>query len=424
MTGRRPAFPHIGWDPTPGNVEDTRELAKQIGKLAGELGTAVKELDQVEAGAWKGKTAIAFTDYIGKDVTPLIRKSYDSFDKASRALHRWANELQDFQDRADRLEKSAGDKLDAKSKAEGKADGKGSDDLAKASSAVDGVIQKVHELEEEYRQAARKVSKELDKAGDIAPDEPGFWDKLGHGITDAWDATGDWIKDHADLIKEIGDILSDITTVLGVLAIITLPFEPLGAIFGAAAVLTSGLALVAHGVAMAGGADVSWLTMGTDALGLLPGIGLFGKGAKVASEAAAGARIAEFGSGFGVSRIGKAFNVIATGDMAKSVEGGIGLLGRKIVLGGAGRNLGLLSHESGTMNRLAGLAEAGYHQGQWLGTKGAALLGEKFTVDPLSKLGRGIDVAGKVLPKGISIGLHSGDSTNPGDSLQQSATAH
>ncbi|MFJ9901885.1 enoyl-CoA hydratase/isomerase family protein [Streptomyces sp. NPDC101152] len=405
-------------------MEDTRDLAKQIGKLAGELGTALGELERIECGAWKGKTALAFSEYIGKDVTPLIRKSHDSFDKASRALHRWANELQDFQDRADRLEKTAGEKLDAKSKAQAKADGKGSDDLAKASSAVDGVIQKVHELEDEYRHAARQISKELDKAGDIAPAEPGFWDKLGHGIASAWDATGTWIEDHADLIKEIGDILSDITTVLGVLAIITLPFEPLGAIFGAAAVLTSGLALVAHSVAMAGGADVSWMTMGTDALGLLPGIGLFGKGAKVASEAAAGARIAEFGKGFEVSRIGKAFNVIATGDMAKSVEGGIGLLGRKIVLGGTGKNLGLLSHESGAMNRLAGLAEAGYHQGQWLGTKGAALLGEKFTVDPLSKLGRGIDVAGKVLPKGISIGLHSGDSTNPGDSLHQSATAH
>ncbi|WP_308812716.1 enoyl-CoA hydratase/isomerase family protein [Streptomyces sp. VMFN-G11Ma] len=409
-------------------MEDTRDLAKQIGKLAGELGTALSELERIECGAWKGKTAIAFTEYIGKDVTPLIRKSHDSFDKASRALHRWAGELQDFQDRANRLEKAAGDKLtakaDAQAKADQKGDGKGSDELGKASSAVDGVIQKVYELEEEYRQAARKISKELDKAGDIAPDEPGFWSKLGHGIENAWDATGDWIKDHADFIKEIGDILSDITTVLGVLAIITLPFEPLGAIFGAAAVLTSGLALITHGVAMAGGADVSWLTMGTDALGLLPGIGLFGKGAKVASEGAAWARVAEFGGGFEVSRIGKAFNVIATGDMAKSVEGGIGLLGRKIVLGGTGRNLGLLSHESGTMSRLAGLAEAGYHQGQWLGTKGAALLGEKFTVDPLSKLGRGIDVAGKVLPKGISIGLHSGDSANPGDSLQQSATAH
>ncbi|WP_308426522.1 enoyl-CoA hydratase/isomerase family protein [Streptomyces fuscichromogenes] len=405
-------------------MEDTRDLAKQLGKLAGELGTALGELERIECGAWKGKTAIAFTDYIGKDVTPLIRKSHDSFDKASRALHRWADDLQDFQVRADRLEKSAGEKLDAKADAQAKAGSDGSMDLGKASSAVDGVIRQVHELEEDYRAAARQVSKELDKAGDIAPDEPGFWDKLGHGITDAWDATGDWLKDHADLIKEIGDVLSDVTAILGVLAIITLPFEPLGAIFGAAAVLTSGMALLAHSVAKASGADVSWLTMGTDALGLLPGIGLLGKGAKVASKAAAAERIAEFGSGFKVSGIERAFNVIATGDMAKSVEGGIGLLGRRIVLGGAGKNLGLLSHESGGMSRLAGLAEAGYHQGQWLGTKGLALAGEKFTVDPLSRLGRGIDVAGKVLPKGISIGLHSGDSTNPGDSLQQSATAH
>jgi hypothetical protein len=424
VAGQRPAFPHIGWDPTPGSVEDTRDLAKQLGKLAGELGTALHELERIECGAWKGKTAIAFTDYIGKDVTPLIRKSHDSFDKASRALHRWADDLQEFQVRADRLEKSAGDKLDAKAEAQGKAGSDGSMELGKASSAVDAVIQKVHELEEDYRAAARQVSKELDKAGDIAPDEPGFWDKLGHGIANAWDATGDWLKEHADLIKQIGDILSDVTAILGVLAIITLPFEPLGAIFGAAAVLTSGMALLAHSVAKASGADVSWLTMGTDALGLLPGIGLLGKGAKVASKAAAAERIAEFGSGFKVSGIERAFNVIATGDMAKSVEGGIGLLGRRVVLGGAGKDLGLLSHESGAMSRLAGLAEAGYHQGQWLGTKGLALAGEKFTVDPLSKLGRGIDVAGKVLPKGISIGLHSGDSANPGDSLQQSATAH
>ncbi|MGW2956963.1 hypothetical protein ACWDGI_00550 [Streptomyces sp. NPDC001220] len=118
MAGQRPAFPHIGWDPTPGSVEDTRDLAKQLGKLAGELGTALHELERIECGAWKGKTAIAFTEYIGKDVTPLARKSHDSFDKASRALHRWAADLQDFQDRADRLEKSAGEKLDAKAKAQ------------------------------------------------------------------------------------------------------------------------------------------------------------------------------------------------------------------------------------------------------------------------------------------------------------------
>jgi hypothetical protein len=151
---------------------------------------------------------------------------------------------------------------------------------------------------------------------------------------------------------------------------------------------------------------------------------MFGKGAKVASETVAAERIAEFGKGFASSPIASSFNFLATGKMAGSVEGGLGLLGRKIVLGGSAKNIALLSGESGTMNRLAGLAEAGYHQGQWLGTKGAALLGEKFTVDPLSKLGRGIDVAGKVLPKGISIGLHSGDSADPGDRLHQSATSH
>ncbi|WP_330306573.1 MULTISPECIES: enoyl-CoA hydratase/isomerase family protein [unclassified Streptomyces] len=424
----RPAFPHIGWDPTPGDVEQTRDLAKKLGGLAGELGTALRELKQIETGAWKGKTAIAFSEHISTDVTPLIKKSHDSFDKASRALHRWAGQLADFQDEADRLEKDAGEKLDAKAEAQQKADqkgdGKGSEELGKASGAVDKVTSDVHDLEDRYKKAAHLISKDLDKAADIAPDEPGFWDKLGDGIANAWDGTADWVKDHADLIKEIGDVLSDITAVLGVLAIITLPFEPLGAIFGAAAVLTSGLALLAHGVAMAGGADVSWLTMGTDALGLLPGIGLFGKGAKVANEAAAELRIAEFGKGFSASRIESAFNVLATGDMAASVKGGIGLLSRKIVLGGTAENIGLLSSESGTMNRLAGLAEAGYHQGQWLGTKGAALFGERFTVDPLSTLGRGIDVAGKVLPKGASILLHSGDSTSPGDRLHQSATAH
>ncbi|MFI8926668.1 hypothetical protein ACIG3E_03145 [Streptomyces sp. NPDC053474] len=40
MSGGRPAFPHIGWDPTPGDVQDTRDLARKLGGLARELGTS------------------------------------------------------------------------------------------------------------------------------------------------------------------------------------------------------------------------------------------------------------------------------------------------------------------------------------------------------------------------------------------------
>ena len=99
-------LPNIGWDPTPGDVK-TRDLAKNSASWRANWEPSC-ELQRIECGAWKGKTAVAFTEHISTDVTPLIKKSHDSFDKASRALHRWAGELQDFQDEADQLEKTAG----------------------------------------------------------------------------------------------------------------------------------------------------------------------------------------------------------------------------------------------------------------------------------------------------------------------------
>ncbi|WP_405535726.1 enoyl-CoA hydratase/isomerase family protein [Streptomyces sp. NBC_00075] len=379
MAGQRTVPPNIGWDPTPGDVEDTRDLAKRLGRLASELGTALGELDRIELGAWKGKTAIAFSDYIGQDVTPLIRKSHESFDKAARALHKWAGELQDFQDETDRLDKSAKEKLDAKSDAEAKADGDGSEELGKASGDVDSVIRKVHELEDRYRRAAGHISRELDKAADIAPDEPGFWDKLGTGIADAWGATGDWLKEHADLIKEIGDVLSLVSSALGVIAIITAPFEPIGAIFAAAAMITSGAALLTHVVAKAAGADVSWADIGFDALGILPGVkGLTGT-AQLAKGAEATARAAKLGRGFvGAPQASKLFVLFGPQKIVQVVK-----------LGDEGGRMAL-AVESGLQN---------VRQGQWLGTQGINLVASKLpfiksaedVIAPMSNAGRALD---------------------------------
>ncbi|MEU6222762.1 putative T7SS-secreted protein [Streptomyces sp. NPDC047042] len=394
MAGTRVVPPSIGWDPTPGDVEDTRELARRLGKLATELGTALGELERIECGAWKGKTAIAFTEYIGEDVTPLIRKSHDSFDKASRALHRWAGELQEFQEETARLDKSAKEKLEAKSTAK-----EGTDEYGKASGDVNGVIQKVHELEERYRRAAGHISKELDKAADIAPDEPGFWDKLGTGIADAWGATGDWLKEHADLIKTIGDVLGDVTAVLGMLAIVTLPFPPLAAIFGTAALIGAGLTLAAHGIAKAAGADVSWMQLGLDSLGLLPGIGMFGKGVKVVGEAKAIATAAKLGKGFEATKVAGSSRVLmAWGkDATAGLTGGRGL-GNLVRIGGSSREVYEVAHAgSGLMSRMGGLSVAGYHQGQLIGTKGAGVLGMKL--DPFGAGGIALDAGLKIAPK-------------------------
>ncbi|QEU93419.1 hypothetical protein [Streptomyces kanamyceticus] len=419
---KRPALPNIGWDPTPGNVEDTRDLAKKLGGLAGELGAAVRDLERIECGAWKGKAALAFTEYIGEDVTPLIRKSHESFDKASRALHRWARELKDFQDETDRLEKKAGEKLDARSEAK-----PNTKESGKASGDVDEVIGQVHDLEDRYAKAAGAISKELDKAGDIAPDEPGFWDKLTKGVKDAWDATGKWLKDHADLIKLIGDLLSDLTAVLGLLAIVTLPFPPLAAIFGTAALITSGLALGAHGLAKLGGADVSWVQMGLDAMGLIPGVGAFSKGIKVAgkttklAKAAGLSKAAELGKGFQATSIGNSRLLLATGETAGLVKGGVKLLPGKVVLGGKADYVYEVSHAtSGLASRMGGIANQGYHAGQWLGSKGANLI-PGVNINPLGA-GIAMDAGLKIFPKITSIHQHVGDALFPGDQFEKSAS--
>ncbi|MET8011462.1 enoyl-CoA hydratase/isomerase family protein [Streptomyces sp. NPDC005271] len=428
----RPSFPNIGWDPTPGDAEETRNLARRIGGLASDLGTAVRELEQIETGAWKGKAAIAFSDHVSDDVKPLVKKSYESFHKTSRALYRWAKELQHFQDEADRLEVAAGRKLDdlagAKAKQESNGQAKEEDkkgdkkgkNVADASSAVDDIISKVHDLETRYAHAAALIGKELDKADDIAPNEPGIFSKIGN----AFKGAVNWVKDHADVIALVGDLLSDLTAVLGLLAIVTLPFEPLGAIFGAAALVTAGLALGAHSLAKIAGADVSWTTIGLDAVGLLPGIGLFSKGAKVAKTGRALARTAKtFGTGFKGTQVASAKNLLAMGDLAKKVEGGVSLVpGRLVVLGGKAKNFGLIAREGGgVMNRLAGLSQAGYHEGQWLGTKGLKLIsGGKVQLNPLGA-GIALDGLGKIAPKIQSIPQHIGEAVNPGDRFQQSA---
>ncbi|AJE82686.1 hypothetical protein SLNWT_2310 [Streptomyces albus] len=427
----RPPLPNIGRDPTPGDVQETKQLARKIDALATDFGTTVSELTGISAGDWKGKTARSFSDHVDEDLTPLFKKAHKSFDKAARALKKWAHELQDFQDETDRLEAAAKKayEAEAKEKAEdGKhaKDKKGADTAGKGDAEpaaddgldVQGCMDWLHDLDERYAAAAKRIAEELDKAGDIAPDEPGLFDKIGN----AFKSAADWVKDHADLIKLVGDLLSDLTAILGLLAILTLPFEPLGAIFGTAALITGGLALGAHSLAKLAGADVSWTTLGLDAVGLLPGLGLFSKGAKVAKTGRALTRTAKtFGKGFQGTRIAEAKNLLAMGDLAKKVEGGVGLLGRRVVLGGTAKNFGLIANEgSGALSRMAGLSQAGYHEGQWLGTKGLKMIsGGKLDLNPLGA-GIALDAAGKIGPKISTIQQHAGELINPGDRFASS----
>ncbi|MCL2728445.1 MAG: hypothetical protein FWE15_00300 [Actinomycetia bacterium] len=430
-------------------MDRTRSLARQIGDLHNELTTTVTELDRIECGYWKGEAAKAFIAHIDHDVTPLIKKAHDSFGRASDALSRWADQLSGFQTEADALEREAATKqgtLDHAKTAAGipadhttphpspeaspnpdpqaAADAKKKQqDVTDATDALNGVRNRADELHTRYTNAAGAISHDLDKAGDIAPDKPGLFSRIVHGVENAWNDTVQWVKDHADLIKLIGDLLSDLSGILGLLAILTAPFEPLGAIFAAAAVVTSAAALITHLVAKLAGADVSWMSIGFDALGAIPGIGAFSKGAKVADGAIAAGRAAELGEGFrGVGTLGRNF-VGLSGDFvagAKQVK----LFGKTLELGGL-KYAGKIVSDGKLMNRMQLVSEQLYHGGQLLGTKGIKLVtGGRVAIDAMSNLGRGIDAGFKIAPKIYSIPQHIGEAVHLGDRFDQAATSH
>ncbi|MDI5964254.1 enoyl-CoA hydratase/isomerase family protein [Streptomyces sp. SL13] len=406
-------FPALGFDPAPGDVDLTRGLARQLGSIATELGTTVQEIDQIECGAWKGKAAKAFADHVAHDVEPLLRKAHESFEHSSHAMANWASRLDGFQQEARALEREAAAKKSALSSAQAAAgvsvDGhrpvpspspetapqpsaaqaaaaaadakRKQHALSDADSALNGVISRAHELQDRYNSAAKAIGGQLHKAGDIAPDKPGFFSRMVHDVEGAWTDCAQWLHDHADMIAHIGDILSAISSVLGVLAIITAPLEPLGAIFAASAMAFSGAALLTQGLAKLEGADVSWADLAFDAVGLIPGIKGATSGVKLAEGADVAARAGQLGDDVrGVTGISKQFKLFGPLKAFPVLRAN----------NAAGR---------------ATLAMEGAYQnvrgGQLLGSKGVNMLTKlpfiKSTelIAPMSGLGRGIDATVK-----------------------------
>ncbi|WP_181787934.1 putative T7SS-secreted protein [Streptomyces phytophilus] len=433
-------YPTLGFDPAPGDAHSTKYLARTIGRLAGELGTTAKELERLDQGVWKGKAANAFSDHVADNVTPDIKRAHTSFEKAARALRRWSDEMDRFQDEARALEREARRKQEALGDARrlvdaGKAapfpgasdDDKASDAQQKqqdkrekaaeeAGDALDGVRSRAEALKERYFAEAWSICRELDTAGDIAPDEPGLFDRIASGVSDALGDALDWVQDHADLIKAIGDVLSYVTAALAVLAIVTAPFG-IGAAFATAALITGGLTLATHGIAKAAGADVSWTTIGLDALGVIPVAGAFTKGAKLANLEAAQARVAQLGTNYAAdSHVAR--NFVSFGEGAGKVIGGykpfksVALWGRSEV--------GLLTAKgSGLQSRMLGIAQKGYGDGQLIGTKGlSALSFKKIAIDPFSAGGRMLDSGLKMAPKLVTIPQHLGVDVHIGDRFE------
>ncbi|QRX94072.1 MULTISPECIES: hypothetical protein [Streptomyces] len=141
-------------------------------------------------------------------------------------------------------------------------------------------------IRSQHEELAGTVATVLKAAGERAPKEPGFFDDLLSSLQKLVKARelvlnelGRWVKEHANAIAAIGDVLSTISTVTGVIGLVLDgAFPPAGAAMGLVSGITSGAALGLHSIARANGADVSGRTLAEDGLGLVSfGVGKAGE---------------------------------------------------------------------------------------------------------------------------------------------------
>ncbi|MGW0910914.1 WXG100 family type VII secretion target [Streptomyces sp. NPDC002784] len=310
------SFPALGFVPCPGDHTVADEVAKTVRRTAKALVEICHVLHGTGVGDWKGKAAEAFREKFDDEFRPRMDEARDSFDAAATALEDWAAYMENKQADAVRLEASAAavseqlgnarDTSDKLKKADD--DTKDADDHEdKVKAAGRTVSAKEEELEElrrrgrrmagNYREYGKEIAERLKKAMDIAPNEPGMWDKLGDAIADLGKAIadlpgavgdvlaaiGDWIKSHADWITVAA-------SVIGVIAIFCPVLAPL-------AIGLSAVALFAHAASYGvsglfpptGGNIGNWLTLGGDALGMIPGVGAAKAGITAGLKAGRGA---------------------------------------------------------------------------------------------------------------------------------------
>lgn len=250
-------FPALGFVPCPGDHVAVDKVADSIRHTADALGEIKRVLKGAADGDWRGKAAIAFRELLDDDFRPKVEDAYDSFDKAKRVIQGWSDYMEDKQKKARSLEREAAEAKAAADKSKDKdgpeaekkkPTGSGGDDA----DPVEEVRKRARTLHHDYEEEGRNAAKRLQKAIDIAPNEPGFWEKLGESISKALDAIADaaaWLHDQAievlgklaPLLDLIGDIAGLLSAVTGLLALV-----PGLQFLGAASLVLAGVALGAH----------------------------------------------------------------------------------------------------------------------------------------------------------------------------------
>ncbi|MEU6266656.1 WXG100 family type VII secretion target [Saccharopolyspora shandongensis] len=258
-------FPALGFDPARGDVATVRELARQATDAAGYAKEAHEALKAVQSqqDVWQGQAAKAFAEELG-ELPKYIGDAHSSLEAAGKALSTWSTRLQEHQAAAAKLEAQA---KKARATYEGTA-GKPEEIRAEAWDALNAVRGKAENLQELWEDDGRICAKALREAAEKAPAKAFF-----ESFDGLFSNPGEWFDDH---IGDLGDIAGLVSAVSGYLVL----YPPCTIPAASVMVVTGLVALGAHSADMVINDKfddpASWISVGGDVLGVIPGFGAIG----------------------------------------------------------------------------------------------------------------------------------------------------
>jgi hypothetical protein len=274
------AYPALGFDPAPGLDDQVTTLAATVDRVTRQVGDVRSLLGQIgtDNGFWQGEAAQNFAKTLG-ELPPYLDKAERSNASTARALSGWAEQLRGFQAHAREYERQAAEARSKLGQAQGRLNGysgktgstpqqnaqlqqdaqAASRAVGDADAALREIIRQAQQLAAQHGQALHAAAQAIRSAAAEAPPKPGFFDRLGKMFSDGLKFLEDlpgkvwgWVKDHKYLIKAIGDFMSDLSAIVG---IVSLFLPPPADVIGLAISGVLGLgALGAHGLAWAAGA--------------------------------------------------------------------------------------------------------------------------------------------------------------------------
>lgn len=271
-------YPNLGFNPVPGIPDDVEAMGSKISAAVSSMADAeqlMSKLRDSSSGVWVGSAGDAFRAHFNDTLAKDIQNAHTSLNTAVSVLKGWHGDLVGFKDTAGRLDQEAAEAKQALAKAKSDYESAGSDPALKligrtfsdaaalkqaqnavdaaestlrsadsalqnAEGTLDSVMKRAQELESQAGSVASKAASALkDATSHLAPHKPGWFSSMVNDFTSALSATGDWIKNHLNVIHSV---LSTISGIAGLIALCTPP--PIDAIAGAVALTAGGLALV------------------------------------------------------------------------------------------------------------------------------------------------------------------------------------